>query len=88
MTSANVIEYRIEKNNEEVGHFRKNVMCRLPEYSDLLKYQPLNEHSITPYGYDEEEEYWEDETVNLEVYLKKMIPHDKTIREYFIENTI
>tara|TARA_R110000772_G_scaffold95789_1_gene194131 strand:- start:4726 stop:4986 length:261 start_codon:yes stop_codon:yes gene_type:complete len=83
MTSANVVEYRIEKNHENVGNFRKNMMCRLPEYSDLLKYQPLNEHNITPWGYDEEEEYWENDTVNLETYLRKMIPTNKLIREHF-----
>jgi len=84
MTSANVIEYRIEKNGEVVGNFRKHLMCKFPEYSDLLKYQPLNEHNITPYGYDEEDEYWEDETQNLETFLRKYIPLNKDIREYFI----
>lgn len=61
MTSANVIEYRIEKTGKNVGYFHKNILCKLPDYSDLLKYQPLNEHRITPFGYDEDEEYWEDE---------------------------
>jgi len=40
-TSANVIEYTIYKDGKEVGNFRKHMMCRLPDYSDLLKYQPL-----------------------------------------------
>lgn len=83
MTSANVVEYRIEKEGKQVGHFRKNLMCRLPEYSDLLKYQPLNEHQITAYGYDEDEDYWEDDSVNLEEFLKKQSPFEKVIREYF-----
>lgn len=82
-TSANVIEYRIEKDDEQIGNFRKNIMCNLPDYSDLLKYQPLNKHEITPYGYDEEDEYWEGEKINLEVYLRKMIPMNKIIREFF-----
>ena len=52
------------------NHFRRNILCRFPEYSDLLKYQPLNEHKITPYGYDEDEEYWEDETIGLDEFMK------------------
>jgi len=81
-TSANVIEYRITKNGKEVGYFRKHLMCKLPDYSDLLKYQPLSEHEITPNGYDEEDEYWEDDTQNLETFLKKMVGN-KIINEYF-----
>lgn len=54
MTSANVIQYTITKNGNRVGAFRKNVLCRLPEYSDLLTYEPLSEHDIIAWGYDEE----------------------------------
>ena len=71
-TSANVIEYTILRNGEEVGHFRKNVLTKFPLYSDLLKYQPLNEHQILTWGYDEEEEYWEDGYENLEKFLKRI----------------
>jgi len=83
-TSANVIEYTIEKDKKVVGYFRKHLMCRLPDYSDLLKYQPLNEYTITPNGYDDEEEYWEDETYNLEDFLRKMIKYNKTISNFFL----
>jgi hypothetical protein len=82
-TSANVIDYTIEKNHEPVGYFHKNIMCKYPEYSDLLKYQPLYEHTITCSWYDEEEEFWEDEPENLEVFLSKMIRFDKKIKEFF-----
>jgi len=82
-TSANVVEYTIEKNNESVGRFRKHMMCTLPDYADLLKYQPLNEHTITPWGYDEEEEEWEGKTKNLEKFLREMKPYNKKIKEYF-----
>jgi hypothetical protein len=82
MTSANVVEYAIFKNDNQVGHFRKNALCRFPEYNELLKYEPLSEHSILPYGYDEEDEYWEDDVQNLEVYLRQYILFDKVIREY------
>lgn len=84
-TSANVIEYDIIRGDKRVGHFRKNIMCRLPEYSDLLEYQPLNEHTIYPYGYDMEEELWEDDGQNLEDYLRKLIPMDDKVRDYFKE---
>lgn len=87
MTSANVIQYTITKNGNRVGAFRKNVLCRLPEYSDLLRYEPLSEHEIIAWGYDEEDEYWENDVVNLEKYLRKLIPRDKKIREYFEKAT-
>jgi hypothetical protein len=85
-TSANVIEYSIFKEGEEVGSFRKHLMCKYPLYSDLLKYQPLNEYEILAWGYDEEEDYWEDENgpKNLETYLKGI--REKELIEYFKTN--
>lgn len=85
-TSANVIEYRIEKNGEIVGNFRKNLLCKFPDYSDLLKYQPLIQHTITPYGYDQDEEYWEDDTQNLENFLRGIARHNNILYNYFIKN--
>ena len=82
-TSANVIEYRITKNGETVGHFRKHLMCKLPDYSDLLKYEPLIDHEIIPNGYDEEEEYWEDDPQNLENFLRGIARHNKILYDYF-----
>lgn len=61
------------------------MLCKLPDYADLLVYQPLSEHTITPFGYDEEDEYWEIDTVNLEVYLRK-INDSKILKEYFNNN--
>jgi len=60
-------------------------MCK-SRYYELLKYEPLKEHTITPYGYEknEEEDYWEDEPINLYDFLKGI--HDKTIKEYFKNN--
>lgn len=82
-TSANVIMYSIFKDSKEVGTFRKNIMTKYPLYSDLLKYQPLNEHEILAWGYDEEEEYWEDDDgiENLENFLKRV--REKELVEYF-----
>lgn len=83
MTSANVIEYDIHKDDKRVGYFRKNMLCRLPEFSDLLKYEPLKEHMILEYYYDEEEELQEAEPQNLEDFLRGMIRFNKAITEYF-----
>ena len=82
MTSSNVIEYDILRNDEHVGHFRKNLMCKLPDFAELLKYQPLKEHTIWEYWYDEEEELVEEGPENLEDFLRKM-GSNKTIKEYF-----
>lgn len=83
MTSANVIFYRIKKNNKVVGTFRKNILCKLPDYSELLQYQPLNDFTIRPYGYDEEEEYWEGNEISLERYLKNLTTQNSEIKQYF-----
>ncbi len=85
MTSANVVEYRIEKDGKTVGHHRQHLMCN-DRSDELLKFKPLEEHTITAFGYDEEEEYWEEEPENLDKYLKTCIPINKTIREYFDNN--
>lgn len=82
-TSANSIEYTIYKRGKTVGHFRINVLCKYPDFAELLKYQPLNEHTIQAWGYDEEEDEWSDEEENLEEKLKRMIPHNKWLRAYF-----
>jgi hypothetical protein len=82
-TSANVIEYTIYKNGDNVGSFRKHILCRLPDYADLLEHQPLKEHEILDWGYDEEDEYWEGDPQNLEEFLKGMVRFNKKIKEYF-----
>ena len=87
-TSANVIEYSIYKINntknptKPVGFFSKNVLCKYPDFAELLKYQPLNEYVIESWGYDEDEEEWYDEPVNLEDFLKEM-KSNKWIKSYF-----
>jgi len=84
-TSANVVEYRIERNGKQVGNYRQNIMCT-GRYEEMLKYQPLEEHTVTPYGYDEDEDYWESDTQNLKTYLEKLSRSNKIIREYFISD--
>lgn len=81
-TSANTIEYSIYKDNKNVGHFSVNVMCRFPDYAELLKYQPLSEYTIKAWGYDEEEDQWEDEPQNLEDFLRRM-KTNKWLKAYF-----
>ncbi len=84
-TSANVVEYRIEKDGKQVGNYRQNVMCK-GRYEEMLKYEPLEDHTVTPYGYDEDEDYWEGDTQNLKVYLEKHTRSNKIIKEYFISD--
>jgi hypothetical protein len=82
-TSANVIEYTIYKGKEQVGRFSKHLLCKYPDYAELLKYQPLNEYTIQAWGYDEEEDEWEENPENLEKFLKGMILYNKWLRDYF-----
>jgi hypothetical protein len=85
-TSSNVTEYTITKNNQHVGNFRKHNLCRFPDYAELLKYQPLVEYEIKAWGYDDEEELWEEDVENLESFLKGLIHYNKYIHEFFEGN--
>lgn len=82
-TSANVIEYNIYKDEICVGRFSKHMLTRFPDYAELLKYQPLSQYLIQPWGYDEEEQEWEGRPENLEKYLKKMEFSNKWLKAYF-----
>jgi hypothetical protein len=83
-TSANVSEYEIyNEKGERVGYYRQHWMC-YTHWEELLKYQPLKDHSIRETWLDEEEEYFEDdEPENLEIFLKKLERQSKELREYF-----
>jgi hypothetical protein len=70
MTSANVIIYKVFRNGEEVGELRQHVLCK-DRSKELLKYLPLEEHSIQATWEDEEEEYYEGEVKNLLDFLSK-----------------
>lgn len=83
MTSANVTEFLIIKNGKSVGNHRQNWMCKT-SWDKLLVYQPLKEHTILPYGYDEEEDLWEGDEENLYDFLLRVSLSDKSIREYFV----
>ena len=72
MTSANVVEYRILLSGNVVGHHRKHAYCK-SHFEDLLKFIPASDYEIQAYGYDEEDEYWEDNEIeNLETFLKRV----------------
>jgi hypothetical protein len=71
MTSANTIEYTIfDKNNKEVGRHSQNIMCSTCN-DGLEKFQPYEDFTIQPWGYDEEEELWENLPVNLKDWISK-----------------
>jgi hypothetical protein len=82
-TSANVIEYNIYKGEEAVGRFSKHLLCKYPDYAELLKYQPLKDYQIQAWGYDEEDNRWEEEPENLKKFLQKMKPFNQWIRDFF-----
>jgi hypothetical protein len=81
MTSANVVEYNIyDKDNKEVGYHRQNVMCSTCN-DGLDKYQPSKGFTIMAYGYDEEEDYWQGDSMNLEKWLLRN-PASITFRNF------
>lgn len=80
-TSANTSDFEIyNKKGEHVGDHHQHWMCRT-HWEELLKYQPLKDHSIRETWLDEEEEY--DEPENLEKFLKDRVRTSKILLEYF-----
>ena len=74
MTSSNVIEYIIfDKELNEVGRHRQNIMCHTNN-DGLEKFRPFSDFIILPYGYDENEEYWEGNNENLQDCLSWINP--------------
>lgn len=75
MTSANTIEYTIfNKEGKEVGRHRQNLMC-MRNNDGLDKFIPASDFTIKSWGYDEDDEYWEEdeelEEETLEQWLLK-----------------
>lgn len=76
-TSANVVEYRIEDAfGNVVKHLRQHLYCKM-DWSPILEFSPASEYTITPYGYDEEDEYWEDEPRPLDEFIKRILSNKK-----------
>ena len=70
MTSANVTQYTIyDSTGKEVGKHYQSHLCKT-KWHELLKFTPLENHTIVAWGYDEDEELWEDEPVNLLSFLR------------------
>lgn len=66
MTSANKIEYTIfDKQGQEVGKHSQNIMCHTCN-DGLEKFIPVSDFTIQSWGYDEEEDEWEGDKINLE----------------------
>jgi len=74
MTSANVTNYRIEKNGKEVGNHRQHHMCHT-HWHRLYKFMPHSQYTITAWWLDEEEEYHESEPQNLMNFLRERQPN-------------
>jgi hypothetical protein len=69
MTSANVTKYRIVNlEGMIVGKHSQHAYCKT-HWGDLLKFTPPENYTITAYGLDEEEEEWENDPINLAVFL-------------------
>ncbi len=77
MTSSNVIEYSIfDKFGKSVGHHRQNLMCK-ENYEPLMKFQPFSDYLIQAYGYDEDDEIWEDEPIELSIFLSGYLKRER-----------
>jgi hypothetical protein len=73
MTSANVTNYRIERNGEIVGEHSQHHMCHT-HWHRLYKYTPFTEYKITPHWEDEHEAPHEGKTVGLSEFLANHKP--------------
>lgn len=70
MTSANVVEYTIRDSlGKKVGSHSQHCYCKT-RWHELLKFTPLESHTIQEWGYDEDEEYWENAPKNLLTFLR------------------
>lgn len=85
MTSANITKYSIYKNGQKVGQHYQNHLCKT-HWEDLEKFSPPEDFEIKAYGYDEEEEYWENKPVNLKAFLDRITDakskSDESIKQF------
>jgi hypothetical protein len=67
----NSVKYTIKnKDGVTVGRESQNPMCRR-HWGDFMIYEPLEDHTIQPYGFDEDEdETWYGEEQTLLEFLK------------------
>jgi hypothetical protein len=72
MTSTNVTKFIIfDENKKVVGEHSQSCYCKT-HWEDLLIFDPPENHTIVPWGYDEEEEYWIGDEKNLKDFLIKV----------------
>ena len=75
MTSANVTNYTIrDLAGNEVGEHRQHCLCKT-KWGKLLVFTPPENFTIEAWGEGEEEERWEDEPMNLQVFIDRLIEH-------------
>jgi hypothetical protein len=75
MTSANSINYIVkDSTGKEVTLLHRNNLCK-ENWTVLLGFFPYHEFTITPMGYDEDEDEWFGQTTTLKEFLirKKLI---------------
>ena len=61
MTSANTVNFTIYKDGIQVGSHSQNVMCMRCN-DGLEQFTPAEDFKISAWGYDEDEEEWEDDS--------------------------
>jgi len=73
MTSANVVQYSVkDKSGKQVYNHYQHCYCRT-KWHKLLDFTPAKDYTIMAYGEDEEEEYWENEPVRLDLFIEKLL---------------
>jgi hypothetical protein len=69
MTSANVTHYIIRDSlDQAVGEHSQHLYCET-NWEVLQKFQPYDNYTIQPWGYDEEENLWEGKKYNLRDFV-------------------
>ena len=70
MTSANTVHYTIsDKRGVVAGEITWNFYCKT-RWHEFTKFSPPEEFTVQAWGYDEEDDLWEDEPMNLAEFLK------------------
>lgn len=85
-TSANRINYEILKAGELVGSHSQHIMTGTC-HDGLEKFIPYKDHTILPWGYDEEGEEWTGEEMNLLEWMKKN-PAQVTHRDFEVGSIV
>jgi len=78
MTSANVTIYVIRKGGKIVGEHYQHCYCET-KWEELLKYQPLADHTIQWTWYDEDEVQHKKNPDPLVDFLKRIVKKEEDI---------